>query len=95
MMILRIGLAIGHYLIAMVPERDIDQCQCPRTHCNYKEYMDFGFMSSNLLKNIVYSGSTSAQFSFTDELMSLYHIRMVRNQWLVSIDMGLFDTPEG
>jgi len=31
----------------------IDQCQYPRTHCNYKKYMDIEFMSSNLLKKFV------------------------------------------
>ncbi len=31
----------------------IDQVKYHRTHCNYKEYIDFDSMSSNLLKNIV------------------------------------------
>jgi hypothetical protein len=30
----------------------INQCEYPRTHCNYKEYKDFEFMSSNLLKKL-------------------------------------------
>jgi hypothetical protein len=34
----------------------IDQGKHHRTHCNYKEYIDFDFMSSNLLKNIVDEG---------------------------------------
>jgi hypothetical protein len=55
----------------MVPKGDNGQCH--RTHCNNKEYMDFGFMSSNLLKNIGYSGSASAQFIPANELM-IHHI---------------------
>jgi hypothetical protein len=34
----------------------IDPVKYHRTHCNYKEYIDFDFMSSNLLKNIVDEG---------------------------------------
>jgi hypothetical protein len=44
-------------ITAIVHCGDIDQHQYSRTHCNYEEYMDIDFMSSNLLKNILYSGS--------------------------------------
>jgi hypothetical protein len=37
-----------HQITAIIHCGAIDQRQYLRTHCNYEEYMDIGFMSSDL-----------------------------------------------
>jgi hypothetical protein len=76
------------YIAAIIHCGGIDQRQYPRTHCNYKEYMDNEFMSSDLLKNFVYSGCKPNMI--TAGIDFLKHTYLDREgQYVAKIQKGL------